>query len=109
MAACNTNGFVLSACEYITDGMDSDRCIQYVEHTLAPQLGNYVLAEPRSVAAMDNVKQHQHPRIREIIEGAGAILIFLPKTGVCKDSCSESIICPSSIFILVDVMYSSHV
>jgi len=79
MAACDTNGFVLSACEYITEGMDSDRCIQYVEHTLAPQLGNYILAERRSVVAMDNVKQHHHPRIREIIEGAGAILIFLPK------------------------------
>ncbi len=79
MVACDTNGFVQSVCEYITEGMDSDRCIQYVEHTLDPKVGNYILVERRSVVAMDNVKQHHHPRIREIIEGVGTILIFLPK------------------------------
>ena len=79
MAACNCDGFVLPACEFIKETMDSDRFIQYVEEALVPVLGNYVRGERNSIVVMDNVGQHHHDQIRELIEGAGALLLFLPR------------------------------
>jgi hypothetical protein len=34
MAACNADGFVLAACEFINETMDTDRCVKYVEERL---------------------------------------------------------------------------
>ena len=44
----------------------------YVEHCLAPTL------RPGAIVAMDNLRQHQGPRTRELIEARGAELWFLP-------------------------------
>ena len=79
MAACNAEGFVGPACQYISESMDTDRCIQWVEEKLVPMLGRYLRQERNSVVGMDNVAQHHHPRIRQLIEDAGAMLIFLPR------------------------------
>ena len=81
MAACNCDGFVLPACEFIKETMDTERCIQYVEEALVKSkvLGNYVRGERNSIVVMDNVAQHHHPLIRQLIEGAGAELLFLPR------------------------------
>jgi hypothetical protein len=64
MAACNCNGFIPGACEFIEGGMDTERMVQYVEEGLVQTriLGNYVLGEPNSVVAMDNVNQHHDTR-----------------------------------------------
>ncbi len=40
---------------------------------------NYVCGEKNSVVCLDNVNQHHDPRIRNLIENAGGILIFLPR------------------------------
>ncbi len=44
----------------------------YVEHVLAPTL------RPGQIVAMDNLRQHQGARTRELIEARGAALWFLP-------------------------------
>jgi transposase len=79
MASCNSQGFVGPACQYISEPMDTDRCIQWVEEKLVPMLGSYLRNERNSVVGMDNVTQHHHPRIRQLIEDAGVMLIFLPR------------------------------
>lgn len=81
MAACNSDGFVRRACELIMEPMDTERFIQWVDEGLvqARVLGNYVRGERNSVVMLDNVAQHHNPRVRELIEGAGAELIFLPR------------------------------
>jgi transposase len=44
----------------------------YVEHLLAPSL------RPGQVVILNNLRQHQRPRTRELIEARGAELRFLP-------------------------------
>jgi len=79
MAACNCDGYIVSACEWIQGTMDSDRFVQWVEHGLCPVLGNFVSGEPRSIVVLDNVAQHHDPRVVEAIEGTGAQLVYLPR------------------------------
>ena len=81
MAACNSDGFVRRACELIMEPMDTERFIQWVDEGLvqARVLGNYVRGERNSVVMLDNVAKRHHPRVRELIEGTGAELIFLPR------------------------------
>jgi transposase len=44
----------------------------YIEKVLVPEL------EPGSVVIMDNLSSHKGPRVRELIEAAGATLLYLP-------------------------------
>ncbi|MEM6660962.1 MAG: IS630 family transposase [Pseudomonadota bacterium] len=44
----------------------------YVEKVLVPEL------RPGDIVVMDNLSSHKGPRVREMIEGAGAGLMFLP-------------------------------
>ena len=44
----------------------------YVEEALAPSLG------PGQVVVMDNLSSHKGQRVRELIEGRGCELLFLP-------------------------------
>ena len=79
MAACDCNGFVKAACEWIVGTVDGDRFVQWVENSLCPVLGNYVAGEPRSVVVLDNVEMHHRPEVVDAIEGAGALAIYLPR------------------------------
>jgi transposase len=57
----------------VLDGPMNGDCFRaYVEHVLAPTLS------PGDIVVMDNLAAHKHARIREIIEAAGAALIYLP-------------------------------
>jgi hypothetical protein len=58
--------------------IDQERFEQYVECDLVPCLGRFDLGEPRSIVVMDNASTHNSDRIRQLIEGAGAKLVFLP-------------------------------
>jgi len=49
---------------------------QYVVGTLVPTLGGYANGEPCSVVMMDNAIIHKDPRVRTVIEAAGAVLIW---------------------------------
>jgi transposase len=55
--------------EGATDGVAFET---YVEHFLAPTL------EAGQVVVMDNLQVHKSKRVRELIEGVGAEILFLP-------------------------------
>ena len=86
IAASDINGFIYEACQIVYQAspndkdpshgtIDRDRFRMWVEEKLVPTLGKYALGEPRSVVIMDNATIHAG--VRELIEGAGAKLIYL--------------------------------
>ena len=88
IAACNWNGFVRGACQVVErekgkedmnperGTVDTERFERYVEHHLVPVLGNSARAEPNSIVVMDNASIHNSGKIRRMIEGAGALLVY---------------------------------
>jgi transposase len=90
IAAMDMFGFVFeaSSCVYRKTGaddennaagtIDQERFEEYVKSVLVPTLGRYALGEPRSIVVMDNAPTHVGARTRQLIEGAGAKLVYLP-------------------------------
>ena len=88
IAAADINGFIPAACETVirdeisdegaAGTVDSDYFVYWVEHFLCPVLGNYQMGEPRSVVMMDNASTHYSDRVEELIQDAGAALIYGP-------------------------------
>jgi transposase len=85
LGAADCFGFVIAACETVLHKykekeehapVDTDRFVRYVEEKLVPVLGNFLKRERRSVVIMDNCSIHMDPRVRELIEAAGAILVY---------------------------------
>ena len=88
IAAMDIEGFVheASSCIYrkpsdeevdnAAGTFDQMRFENYIEFTLVPSLGRYSLNEPRSIVVMDNAPTHMDRRVRELIEAAGAVLIY---------------------------------
>jgi transposase len=60
-------------CSMLTDGpVNAEAFEAFVEQVLVPQLG------ADDLVVMDNLASHKRPRIRQLIESAGAELVFLP-------------------------------
>jgi len=60
-------------CSTVVDGaVNGDIFEAFVEHVLLPKL------KPGDIVIMDNLSSHKRHRTRELIEGAGARLEFLP-------------------------------
>ena len=60
-------------CSTVVDGaVNGDVFQAFVEQVLVPQL------RPGEVVVMDNLSSHKRARTRELIEGAGAAVLFLP-------------------------------
>jgi transposase len=88
LAACDIHGFVIEACETVerelgkddknpTRGtIDGDRFKLWVEEMLIPVLGKYHECAPRSIVVLDNASIHHVDGIVEMIEAAGAKVIF---------------------------------
>ena len=88
IAAVDINGFVAGACRRVfqkrsktdmdpTRGtIDGERFEEWVVVNLIPHLGRRILNEPRSTVVMDNATIHKHPRIKALIEKAGAEVIW---------------------------------
>ncbi|MFK4529186.1 transposase [Bradyrhizobium japonicum] len=58
---------------WVLDGpLNRDAFETYVEKVLIPELPD------RAIVVMDNLSSHKGPRIRELIEAAGATLLYLP-------------------------------
>ena len=88
IAAADIDGFVESACQLVErerdkndidvnrGTVDTERFERYVENYLVPVLGRFVDDEPRSIVVMDNASIHISERVRDLIEGAGAKLIY---------------------------------
>ncbi len=61
------------AAPFVLDGaMNRDAFETYVARVLVPEL------QPGDVVIMDNLSSHKGPRVRELIEAAGASLRYLP-------------------------------
>jgi transposase len=58
---------------FVIDGpINRDAFETYVEKVLGPELA------PGDVVVMDNLSSHKGPRVRQMIEAAGASLLYLP-------------------------------
>lgn len=61
------------AAPFVLDGpIDRDAFETYVDKVLVPELAE------GDVVVMDNLSSHKGPRVRELIEAAGAGLLYLP-------------------------------
>ena len=88
IGACNWEGFIPSACRIVEreqgnndpnpdrGTVDATRFEEYVEYFLVPSLGKAVNQEPNSIVVMDNAAIHCTERVVELIEEAGALLVF---------------------------------
>ena len=88
IGACNWEGFVKQACHIVEreqssvdqnperGTVDGDRFEEYLETYVVPVLGRAIQNEPNSIVIMDNASIHNSTRVRDIIEGAGALLIY---------------------------------
>ena len=70
VAAIRLDG--LTAAATMTHAMDGDSFLVYVTHALVPNL------RPGDVVIMDNLPGHKLVKVRELIEAAGAKLLYLP-------------------------------
>ena len=70
LGAITTDG--LLATMTIESPTDTDIFLAYLEHLLCPRL------RPGQVVVMDNLSAHKHPAVRQLIEQAGAHLLYLP-------------------------------
>lgn len=70
VAGLRTAGMVAP---FVIDGpINRDAFEVYVERVLVPDL------TPGDIVIMDNLSSHKGPRVRELIEAAGASLVYLP-------------------------------
>jgi transposase len=56
----------------IEGSVDGDVFLLYIEHFLCPTL------ERGQIVVMDNLQVHKMKKVRELIEGCGCQLVFLP-------------------------------
>jgi transposase len=70
VAAIRLDGLTASAT--MACPMDGQLFQRYVQEVLVP------LLRPGDVVVMDNLSSHKHPRVRQLIESAGAVLLYLP-------------------------------
>jgi transposase len=70
LAALRVSG--LTAPLVIDGAINGELFVAYVEQILMPAL------RPGDVVVMDNLSSHKRRRVRELIEGAGARLVYLP-------------------------------
>jgi transposase len=70
VAALTTHGIIAP---WVLDGpINRDAFETYVEKVLVPEL------PASAIVVMDNLSSHKGPRVREMIEAAGATLLYLP-------------------------------
>ena len=70
ISAIRTSGPFAAA--LVRGATDTDVFLAYVEHALVPEL------KPGDVVILDNLQPHKAARVRELVQGAGARLLYLP-------------------------------
>ncbi|CAM9496232.1 unnamed protein product [Phaeothamnion confervicola] len=76
IAALTTTGVPVP---YIVEGsVNADIFLEALRETVIPILQPYNPGASKCVVVMDNASIHHDPRVRELIESAGALLIHLP-------------------------------
>ena len=86
IAAMDINGFIPTTLDIVrrdeiseegaAGTVDSAYFEGWVENFLVPTLGRYELGEKRSIVVMDNATTHMNDRVRQLIHGAGAYLLY---------------------------------
>ena len=88
IGAADVNGFVLGAGlqvfkkrgrndhDPLRGNIDQLYFNEYVRQYVVPVVGNFAAGQPRSLVVMDNATVHKSPIVRELIEGAGARLLY---------------------------------
>ncbi len=80
IAAFNSSGFVMPACEVIElephKDVDGERFLELVKEKLVPELGSYLLNERNSVVVLDNASVHikELEEVVRAIREAGAVV-----------------------------------
>ena len=65
-------------CKTYKHKIDGDTFYEFVQSSLLPHLMPFNGFNPHSVVIMNNCSIHHVPGIKEMIEGVGALLLFLP-------------------------------
>ena len=81
LAAANLDGMLLGGCQLVDTakcGVDRDRFLAWVRRCLVPQLGSFVWREKNSIVVIDNARIHHCVEFMDMVERAGAKVIFLP-------------------------------
>ena len=86
IAAMDINGFIPTTLDIVrrdeiseegaAGTVDSAYFEGWVETCLVPTLGRYELGERRSIVVMDNASTHMNDRVKQLINGAGAYLLY---------------------------------
>ena len=86
IAAMDIDGFIPSTLEIVrrdelsNEGaagtIDSTHFESWVEHFLLPKLGRFEYGEKRSIVIMDNASTHMRSKVKELINGVGAYLLY---------------------------------
>ena len=75
MAACNCDGFLISACQVFFGNIDRELFEYWIEHFLLQHLNPW--PQKNSVVVLDNASQHHGGRLFELVESVGAKVLFL--------------------------------
>ena len=73
-----------------TDNADSDTACRLIFHNVLPLLLPFDGVNPRSIYVLDNARYYHDDRIRQMIEGVGAKLLFLPPAAKQLNPIEES-------------------
>ena len=86
IAAMDIDGFIPSTLEIVrrdeisdegaAGTVDSTHFEQWIENHLLPTLGRFEYGEKRSIVVMDNASTHMRSKVRELIHGVGAYLLY---------------------------------
>jgi len=86
IAGMDIDGFIPSTLEIVRrdeisdEGaggtIDSTHFESWIENHLLPTLGRFEYGEKRSIVVMDNASTHMRSKVRELIHGAGAYLLY---------------------------------
>ena len=86
IAAMDIDGFIPSTLEIVrrdelsdegaAGTIDSTHFESWVEHFLLPKLGRFEYGEKRSIVIMDNASTHMRSKVKELINGVGAYLLY---------------------------------
>ena len=86
IAAMDIDGFIPSTLEIVrrdeisdegaAGTIDSTHFESWVENYLVPKLGRFDHGEKRSIVVMDNASTHMRSKVKELINGAGAYLLY---------------------------------
>ena len=85
LGAADCHGFIVHACDVVLHKcaekeecppVDAERFVQWFKTKVAPILGRHDRREDHSVLVLDNCSIHLDPRVLEMVEKAGAKIIF---------------------------------